>query len=110
MITGVGLSNMQYTNQGSMRNIFILGFSLFNGLSISSYFEAYTESEEHGPVDTGSSEFNGATCVSRLSLYIAHHVHGSPLRTLRRQQLHRALWHLMSHLDCPCTLIGEGEL
>lgn len=59
MIAGVGLSNMQYTNQGSMRNVFILGFSLYNGLSIAAYFTAFTESEGHGPVDTTSSEFNG---------------------------------------------------
>jgi solute carrier family 23 (nucleobase transporter), member 1 len=42
MIAGVGLSNMQYTDQGSIRNIFILGFSLYNGLSIASYFGAFT--------------------------------------------------------------------
>lgn len=65
MIAGVGLSNMQYTNQGSMRNIFILGFALYNGLSISAYFTAYTESEEHGPVNTSSSEFNGAHSRTR---------------------------------------------
>lgn len=61
MIAGVGLANMQYANQASMRNIFILGFALFNGLSIPAYFAKYTESEGHGPVDTGSQEFNGAT-------------------------------------------------
>eukprot|EP00892_Ulva_mutabilis_P012819 jgi/Ulvmu1/990/UM103_0017.1 len=58
MIAGVGLANMQYANQASMRNIFILGFALFNGLSIPDYFSRYTESEGHGPVNTGSQEFN----------------------------------------------------
>jgi hypothetical protein len=52
MIAGIGLSNMQYTPQNSMRNVFILGFALYNGLSIASYFTAYTESEGVGPVNT----------------------------------------------------------
>lgn len=58
---GIGLSNAQYTNQANMRNIFILGFSLYNGLSISSYFTAYEESEGNGPVNTSNQEFNGAS-------------------------------------------------
>ena len=67
MIAGVGLANMQYANQASMRNIFILGFALFNGLSIPAYFTKFTESEGHGPVDTGSQEFNGVPAVSAFT-------------------------------------------
>lgn len=51
---------LQYTNQASMRNIFILGFSLYNGLSITQYFASFTETEGHGPIATGSTVFNGA--------------------------------------------------
>ena len=38
LIAGVGLSQMQFTDQNSPRNIFILGFGLYMGLSIPYYF------------------------------------------------------------------------
>ncbi|XP_054709274.1 solute carrier family 23 member 2-like [Uloborus diversus] len=39
IITGVGISNLQYVNLNSSRNIFIIGFSLFMGLCIPSYLQ-----------------------------------------------------------------------
>ena len=38
LIAGVGLSQMQYTDQNSPRNIFILGFAVYMGLSVPYYF------------------------------------------------------------------------
>jgi solute carrier family 23 (nucleobase transporter), member 1 len=38
MIVAVGLSNLQFINLNSARNLFILGFSFFMGLSIPEYF------------------------------------------------------------------------
>ena len=38
MIASVGLSNLQFVNLNSSRNLFILGFALFMGLSIPEYF------------------------------------------------------------------------
>ena len=40
MIVSVGLSNLQFVNLNSARNLFILGFSLFMGLSLPEYFAA----------------------------------------------------------------------
>ena len=40
MITAVGLSNLQFVDLNSARNLFILGFSLFMGLSVPVYFKA----------------------------------------------------------------------
>ena len=40
MITAVGLSNLQFVNLNSARNLFILGFSFFMGLSLPEYFIA----------------------------------------------------------------------
>ncbi|KAK3587962.1 hypothetical protein CHS0354_014481 [Potamilus streckersoni] len=48
MITAVGLSNLQYIDLNSSRNIFILGTSLFFGLSFPQWMEA------HDVVNTGS--------------------------------------------------------
>lgn len=38
MIAAVGLSNLQFVNLNSARNLFILGFAFFMGLSIPEYF------------------------------------------------------------------------
>ena len=38
LIAGVGLSQMQYADQNSPRNIFILGFAIYMGLSVPNYF------------------------------------------------------------------------
>ena len=41
MITAVGLSNLQLVDLNSPRNLFIVGFSLFMGLSVPEYFGAH---------------------------------------------------------------------
>lgn len=38
MIAAVGLSNLQFVNLNSPRNLFIIGFALFMGLSVPQYF------------------------------------------------------------------------
>ena len=38
MITAVGLSNLQFVDLNSARNLFILGFAFFMGLSLPEYF------------------------------------------------------------------------
>ena len=40
MIASVGLSNLQFVDLNSARNLFILGFALFMGLSVPQYFDA----------------------------------------------------------------------
>lgn len=60
LIAGVGLSQMQYTDQNSPRNIFILGFGLYMGLSVPFYFSSYTTANGHGPVNSGNYAVNGA--------------------------------------------------
>jgi len=41
MIASVGLSNLQFVDLNSARNLFILGFALFMGLSLPEYFNAH---------------------------------------------------------------------
>ena len=48
MIASVGLSNLQFINLNSARNLFILGFAFFMGLSLPEYFNAT-------PIDLGGS-------------------------------------------------------
>ncbi|XP_028909288.1 solute carrier family 23 member 1 isoform X9 [Ornithorhynchus anatinus] len=40
MITAVGLSNLQFVDMNSSRNLFILGFSMFFGLTLPNYLDA----------------------------------------------------------------------
>ena len=40
MIAAVGLSNLQFVDLNSARNLFILGFAFFMGLSVPEYFLA----------------------------------------------------------------------
>ena len=40
MIAAVGMSNLQFVNLNSGRNLFIIGFSFFMGLSVPEYFSA----------------------------------------------------------------------
>ena len=43
MVTGVGLSNLQFVDLNSPRNLFIIGFALFAGLSLPEYVGPNTE-------------------------------------------------------------------
>ncbi|RWW25360.1 hypothetical protein BHE74_00036659 [Ensete ventricosum] len=54
----VGLSLLQFTNMNSMRSLFIVGVSIFLGLSVPQYFFRYTLSAQHGPAHTNAGWFN----------------------------------------------------
>ncbi|PON93340.1 Xanthine/uracil/vitamin C permease [Trema orientale] len=53
-----GLSFLQFCNLNSFRTKFILGFSIFMGLSVPQYFNEYTAINGYGPVHTGGRWFN----------------------------------------------------
>ncbi|BFG32610.1 hypothetical protein CerSpe_188840 [Prunus speciosa] len=53
-----GLSFLQFCNLNSFRTKFILGFSIFMGLSVPQYFNEYTAIKGYGPVHTGGRWFN----------------------------------------------------
>ncbi|KAJ8452403.1 hypothetical protein Cgig2_006208 [Carnegiea gigantea] len=57
-VGSVGLSFLQFCNLNSFRTKFILGFSIFLGLSIPQYFKEYTVINGYGPVHTGARWFN----------------------------------------------------
>jgi nucleobase transporter 1/2 len=48
MIASVGLSNLQFVDLNSARNLFILGFAFFMGLSVPEYFGAHPASFSPG--------------------------------------------------------------
>ncbi|XP_072953732.1 nucleobase-ascorbate transporter 6-like [Typha angustifolia] len=57
-VGAAGLSFLQFCNLNSFRTKFILGFSVFMGLSVPQYFNEYTAVAGYGPVHTGARWFN----------------------------------------------------
>jgi hypothetical protein len=49
---GTGISQLQFANMNLTRNIFVVGFSLFMGLSVPQYFNEFATRAGHGPVNT----------------------------------------------------------
>ncbi|XP_021776206.1 nucleobase-ascorbate transporter 1-like [Chenopodium quinoa] len=56
LVASVGLSFLQFTNMNSMRNLIIIGLSLFLGISIPQLFDDYRL--DHGLVRTNAGWFN----------------------------------------------------
>lgn len=87
LIVAIGLSNLQYTQSASFRNIMIVGASLFLGLSIPAYFQQYHPetslilpsyfvpfaAASNGPVHTGSKQVSLCPCVEFCSRLMFEH-------------------------------------
>ncbi|XP_022773293.1 nucleobase-ascorbate transporter 3-like isoform X2 [Durio zibethinus] len=58
IVAASGITFIQFTNNNSMRNIYVLGVSLFLGLSIAQYFLLNTTYDGYGPVRTNARWFN----------------------------------------------------
>ncbi|ESQ30485.1 hypothetical protein EUTSA_v10011388mg [Eutrema salsugineum] len=57
-VASAGLGLLQFCNLNSFRTKFILGFSIFIGLSVAQYFTEYLFVSGRGPVHTRTSAFN----------------------------------------------------
>ncbi|TKY57769.1 Nucleobase-ascorbate transporter 3 [Spatholobus suberectus] len=58
IVAAVGISFIQFANNNSIRNIYVLGLTLFLGISITQYFVMNTAPDGHGPVRTDGGWFN----------------------------------------------------
>ncbi|KAK7310480.1 hypothetical protein RJT34_08033 [Clitoria ternatea] len=58
IVAAVGISFIQFANSNSIRNIYVLGLTLFLGISIPQYFIMNTAPDGHGPVRTDGGWFN----------------------------------------------------
>ncbi|KAI3673116.1 hypothetical protein L6452_39230 [Arctium lappa] len=59
LVAAVGITFIQFTNTNSLRNIYVLGLSLFLGISIPQYFVSRTDPVTgHGPVHSGGGWFD----------------------------------------------------
>ncbi|CAA2956600.1 nucleobase-ascorbate transporter 6 [Olea europaea subsp. europaea] len=57
-VGSAGISFLQFCNLNSFRTKFILGFSIFMGLSVPQYFNEYTVINGYGPVHSSGRWFN----------------------------------------------------
>ncbi|KAJ0680522.1 putative xanthine/uracil/vitamin C permease [Helianthus annuus] len=62
-ISGVGLSFLQFCNLNTFRTKFVLGYSIFLGLSVPQYFNEHEAINGYGPVHTSSRWFNNMVNV-----------------------------------------------
>lgn len=58
IVAAVGISFIQFTDNNSMRNMYVIGVSLFLSLSIAQYFISNTTRAGYGPVRTAGGWFN----------------------------------------------------
>ncbi|KAJ4824047.1 N-terminal acetyltransferase [Turnera subulata] len=58
IVAAIGISFIQFANNNSMRNFYVLGLSLFLGISIPQYFVSNTTQNGRGPVRTEGGWFN----------------------------------------------------
>lgn len=58
LVAAVGISFVQFTNNNSLRNLYIIGLSLFLGISVPQYFKEFTVSAGNGPVKTNAGWFD----------------------------------------------------
>ncbi|KAG5404872.1 hypothetical protein IGI04_010991 [Brassica rapa subsp. trilocularis] len=58
IVAAVGISFIQFTDNNSMRNMYVVGVSLFLSLSIAQYFISNTTRAGYGPVRTAGGWFN----------------------------------------------------
>ena len=66
MVTAVGLSNLQFVDLNSQRNLFIIGLSIFIGLVVPKWVEANIH-----VIDTGRYNFWHFLYITKVFVFIA---------------------------------------
>ena len=65
MIAAVGISNLQFADMNSSRNLFIVGFSIVFGLALPHYMEQHPQAIETGMKGKGKGKAKGSKLISR---------------------------------------------
>ena len=94
MITAVGLSNLQFVDMNSSRNLFVLGFSMFFGLTLPNYLDSNPDVINTGIPKSlsiaGWGRYDGLDSVHSLfpqRLHIARATNPPQLRMLVSSQV-----------------------
>lgn len=67
----IGISFIQFSNNNSMRNHYVLGLALFLGISIPQYFVSNTTGDGHGPVRADGGWVSRITTPQALSYLVS---------------------------------------
>ena len=73
----IGISFIQFSNNNSMRNHYVLGLALFLGISIPQYFVSNTTGDGHGPIRADGgwvSRMKTPQAFSRFPTFFGHHL------------------------------------
>ncbi|XP_020574500.1 nucleobase-ascorbate transporter 6-like [Phalaenopsis equestris] len=92
-----GLGFLQFCNLNSLRTLFVLGLSMFLGLSISQYFKDFQLAYGYGPVHTRTKAFNDMIDVifsspATVATIIAYFLDSTLLRNNAQARRDRG-WH-----------------
>ncbi|KAK2192536.1 hypothetical protein NP493_28g06024 [Ridgeia piscesae] len=106
MIVAVGLSNLQYVDLNSSRNLFIIGFSFFTGLTVPHWVGAHPKS-----FNTGSQVFDNV-CVVLLStsMFVGGMTGFIFDNTIPGTQKERGLEHWQKTREAATALTRDHEL
>ncbi|KAH0463747.1 hypothetical protein IEQ34_006533 [Dendrobium chrysotoxum] len=96
-VAAAGLGFLQFCNLNSLRTMFVLGFSLFLGLSIPQYFMEFHALSGYGPVHTRARAFNDIIDVifsspATVAAMVAYFLDSTLLRTNAETRNDRG-WH-----------------
>lgn len=58
IVAATGISYLQFVNYNSLRNLYVLGISLFLAISVPQYFREFKASADHYPINTPAGWFN----------------------------------------------------
>jgi len=72
MITAVGLSNLQFVDMNSSRNLFVLGFAMFFGLTLPNYLDSHPKAIDTGTPPPRKAPASGVAGEARADLAGAH--------------------------------------
>ncbi|XP_054697648.1 solute carrier family 23 member 1 isoform X4 [Grus americana] len=67
MITAVGLSNLQFVDMNSSRNLFVLGFAMFFGLTLPNYLDSHPKAISTGTCPPQKAPVSGGRISQALA-------------------------------------------
>ncbi|WCJ18001.1 Xanthine/uracil permease family protein [Euphorbia peplus] len=118
-VASTGLDYLQFCNMNSFRLIFIIGFSVFMGLSVPQYFYEYVVISGQGPVRTSSTWFNdtvrvvfsSAPTVGVFVAFILDRTHRPKDRSTQRDSGSdwKDAWDETGHIDTTYSIISNIE-
>ncbi|GAB0196152.1 solute carrier family 23 member 1 [Grus japonensis] len=106
MITAVGLSNLQFVDMNSSRNLFVLGFAMFFGLTLPNYLDSHPKA-----ISTGVPELDQIlTVLLTTEMFVGGTIAFILDNTIPALSSSRFFLRLEQGKECPVTTpIGNSQ-